>query len=279
MKTLQKLFLLIMISISLNSFTQTIGDYIDVVYLKNGSVIKGIIIEQTPGKSIKIKTKDGSEYAYLVTEIEKFTREEKSVETNIIDTNKIKWINNFKKKDKGYFTEIDVLVNSGGNGLRFTNGFKFNKLKQLGIALGLENQNRRAYLHSSNYLERVNQQVPVASVNLVYSQDILNYRITPYYQIEAGYGLALERIIHFNDGLGNLTFRNFGGPMVAFATGVKFKTKRKVIYKLGLDYKIGSMFSNNQFHYKENINGPIYIGTEDGFDMNFSLGVRFGVGF
>lgn len=34
--------------------------YVDVVYLKNGSIIRGMIIEQIPNVSLKIQTKDGS---------------------------------------------------------------------------------------------------------------------------------------------------------------------------------------------------------------------------
>jgi hypothetical protein len=48
----------------------------DVLYLKNGSVIRGMIIEQTPNVSVKIKTKDGSVFAYKYEEIEKFAKEE-----------------------------------------------------------------------------------------------------------------------------------------------------------------------------------------------------------
>lgn len=48
----------------------------DVLYLKNGSVIRGLIIEQTPNVSVKIKTKDGSVFAYSYEEIEKFAKEE-----------------------------------------------------------------------------------------------------------------------------------------------------------------------------------------------------------
>lgn len=48
----------------------------DVVYLKNGSIIRGTIIEQVPNESIKIKTKDGSVFAYKIEEVEKMTKEE-----------------------------------------------------------------------------------------------------------------------------------------------------------------------------------------------------------
>jgi sRNA-binding regulator protein Hfq len=47
-----------------------------VVYLKNGSIIKGQIIEQIPGSTIKLQTKDGSVFVYKVDEIEKMTREQ-----------------------------------------------------------------------------------------------------------------------------------------------------------------------------------------------------------
>ncbi len=43
----------------------------DVVYLKNGSIIKGEIIEQIPNESMKIKTFDGSIFVYAMNEIKK----------------------------------------------------------------------------------------------------------------------------------------------------------------------------------------------------------------
>lgn len=49
--------------------------YEDVVYLKNGSIIHGTIIEQVPNESIKIKTKDGNIFVYKMEEIEKMTKE------------------------------------------------------------------------------------------------------------------------------------------------------------------------------------------------------------
>lgn len=48
---------------------------VDVVYLKNGGVRRGIIIEQVPGESLKIKTNDGSVYVFKMDEISKITKE------------------------------------------------------------------------------------------------------------------------------------------------------------------------------------------------------------
>lgn len=51
-----------------------IGNYEEVVYLKNGSVIRGVIVEQIPGKSLKIKSGDNI-FAFTIEEVEKFTKE------------------------------------------------------------------------------------------------------------------------------------------------------------------------------------------------------------
>jgi hypothetical protein len=59
----------------------------DVVYLKNGSIIRGIIIEQVPNTSLKIKTRDGSVFAYKMEEVEKMTREAATDEWNFSESN------------------------------------------------------------------------------------------------------------------------------------------------------------------------------------------------
>lgn len=51
------------------------SQYVDIVYLKNGSIIRGIIIEQIPNESIKIQTQDGSIFVYKMEEVEKMTKE------------------------------------------------------------------------------------------------------------------------------------------------------------------------------------------------------------
>jgi hypothetical protein len=47
----------------------------DVVYLKNGSILKGSIMEMVPVGSIKIQTADGNIFVYAMTEVEKIDKE------------------------------------------------------------------------------------------------------------------------------------------------------------------------------------------------------------
>lgn len=57
------------------------GNMREVVYLKNGSVIKGVILEQIPNESIKIQTADGSIFVYPMADVEKIAKE--VVETQV----------------------------------------------------------------------------------------------------------------------------------------------------------------------------------------------------
>src|SRR5690606_4050890 len=50
--------------------------------LKNGSIIRGIIIEQVPNKSIKIETADKSVFVYQMDEITKITKEAYPMKSN-----------------------------------------------------------------------------------------------------------------------------------------------------------------------------------------------------
>ena len=59
-------------------FTLSAQNYQEVVYLKNGSVIRGTIIEQQPNVLLKIKTADGSIFVYPMNEVEKITKEERT---------------------------------------------------------------------------------------------------------------------------------------------------------------------------------------------------------
>lgn len=62
-----------MVAFTLTAFSQ--NNYRDIVHLKNGSVIKGMIIEQIPNKQIKLETSDGSVFVYEMDEIEKMSKE------------------------------------------------------------------------------------------------------------------------------------------------------------------------------------------------------------
>jgi hypothetical protein len=86
------LILLMALTIMLyaNSYLQAQNNTQDVVYLKNGNIIKGMIIEQIPNVSIKIQTADRSLFVFKMDEIDKMTKEPVSgQQTNLAQTNPV----------------------------------------------------------------------------------------------------------------------------------------------------------------------------------------------
>jgi hypothetical protein len=76
---LRKIILSPILFLLLFATTHVFGQsgYQDVVYLKNGSIIRGMIIEQIPNQSLKIETADRNVFVFQIDEIEKITKEPK----------------------------------------------------------------------------------------------------------------------------------------------------------------------------------------------------------
>lgn len=55
--------------------------YQDVVYLRNGSIIRGVIIEQIPGDSLKIQTRGGSVFVHRMSDVLKIAKEPTMIQT------------------------------------------------------------------------------------------------------------------------------------------------------------------------------------------------------
>lgn len=81
MKNAAKLLMLLsLLFVCFFAYGQTTME--DIIYLKNGSIIRGIIIEQIPNQSIKIQTRDKKVFVFKYEEIEKMAKENSNVENN-----------------------------------------------------------------------------------------------------------------------------------------------------------------------------------------------------
>ncbi|MCO6464514.1 MAG: hypothetical protein J5I52_10245 [Saprospiraceae bacterium] len=79
MKSIALLLMFFMCILSVSAQMQQLEE---VVYLKNGSVVRGVIIEQVPNERIRIQTRDGNIFVYTYNEIEKITKEAQIVPQN-----------------------------------------------------------------------------------------------------------------------------------------------------------------------------------------------------
>jgi len=67
-----------------------------VIYLKDGNIISGTILEQVPNQSIKIKTKSGNIFAYQTDEIDRI--EKGTLKQDNVEENKATYIKKVKKQ-------------------------------------------------------------------------------------------------------------------------------------------------------------------------------------
>jgi hypothetical protein len=71
-----KVFTTVVLGVALLAPATASGEgYDDVIYLKNGSIIRGIIVEEVPGETYKIEIAGGSVLVFAADEVEKIVRE------------------------------------------------------------------------------------------------------------------------------------------------------------------------------------------------------------
>jgi hypothetical protein len=121
---------------------------VDVLYLKNGSIIRGTITEMVPNKTIKIKMADGSLFVYKMEEVEKFVKEENATVKPVFTkqkpepTKEIKDSTLYITKREGLYFDFKSGCGYMINPSQFTVaitpiiGYKFSPYFGLGIGVG-----------------------------------------------------------------------------------------------------------------------------------------------
>ena len=206
------LAILLFALITTSSFGQ--NNYQDVVYLKNGSIIRGVIIEQVPNKSIKIETADRNVFVYQMDEIEKLTKEQSQGKSASFRDN-----SGLQSGYKG-IVELGYQIGTGDFGmdrikLNIINGYQINPYFSLGFGTGL-----RYYFDADAAL------IPLFAD---FRANFINNKTSPYFSLGIGYSLDATNGF---EGVGFLL-----EPTV----GVSFKVSDKSAINVGLGYAMQKM--------------------------------------
>ena len=145
----------------------------EVVYLKNGSVIRGTIVEQTPNESLKITTKDGNIIICQMGAVERITKEAAPKKTVKQDVN----VRYRGFVDLGYTVGVGAVSNSDRVELTTTHGVQILPELFVGAGVGIN------FYHSSDGAIAIPFFVDVRS-------DILRSNITPYVDLKLGYSVG-----------------------------------------------------------------------------------------
>lgn len=152
----------------------------EVVHLKNGSVVRGIVIEQTLGISLKVQTSDGSIFAYPMSEVEKITKE--SIKSSARKSNHIS-SNNNSGNNTGYKGFIDAGYTIGMRNfgtdraeLSTSHGYQFNPYIYTGAGIGIH-----YYIDSEVWALPIFGHIRA---------NILDKKTSPYIEFKIGYSIT-----------------------------------------------------------------------------------------
>ncbi len=176
---MRKLLLLLTLLLSISTYVAA-QNYTEVVYLKNGSVIKGVIIEQVPNVSLKIKTSDGSLIICQMNDVEKITKEERYTRDYRKDANNRKAARNTLKGYKGFidFGYIADLSDYDANKVEIStsHGYQFNNYFYLGGGVAAD-----------FYTDADLIAVPIF---VDFRANFINKKVTPFADIKTGYSVG-----------------------------------------------------------------------------------------
>jgi hypothetical protein len=254
----------------LNPFvTKGQSNYEDVVYLKNGGIMHGLIIEQVPNVSLKIQTADRNVFAYKIEEIEKITKEPVIYQQNNIPNNDQGNVQNNaqseapgkapkqvidKVKQKGVTCIMELNMNrydfihnefSLSGGFRTSVGYLFNPHFSVGGGTGFEILDETCY-------------IPLYT-DLRYN--ITKKAVTPFITADIGYAFRVsQNYNHYH-----------GGLLVNPGLGVKFFVSPKV----ALNFSLGYLYQEYRYeYYSYGCFGPITYSEKGAYKM---FNIKFGV--
>jgi len=218
----------------------------DAVYLKNGSIIRGSIIEGNAGNYIKIATADGSVFLYQMDDIETITyaaaperRNNRPLSTPTND-------NRFRPSYKGIVEMVNYYLGIGDNSVdrmhfNFINGLQASPDFSFGIGIGIQYYLDGFSFYNYNSYNNYNNYNTVHVLFPIFADFRVNFarsRVSPYLSADIGYSFDGS-----NDFEGVGIFIN---PTI----GVNFKITRRFALHVGVGYALQSVNqSNSNYNY------------------------------
>lgn len=184
---------------------------LDVIYLKDGNVLKGTILSYQQKESVRLKLLDGETRTISDSDIQKITQERMTEEVKepVVEAEPQRKIP-YSFKEKGIYNITFLSMANGklenefqfGIGVHNVTGYQFSRLLGIGVGVGIDNFSLGSgeviypiYAEARGYFKRKNK--------------------SPYYALAAGYGFAFKNENQF------VTKAN-GGAMFHPAFGYRF---------------------------------------------------------
>ncbi len=213
--------------------------YCDIVYLKNGSVIRGTITEQIPNSSLKIVTSDGSVLHCELDDVEKISKEPTKSNFNKRNNGSASGYRSYI--NAGYTVSTNNMVSEDHIDLATVHGYHLNPFLFAGVGVGA------TYFYNSNVWL-----LPVfAEVRGILPTSGL---VKPYIGLRIGASIGLSRQTYIDEYGDYYEFGYGSGLYLTSSLGLEISR-----FDISASYVL-------QQHYSINIGGGI----------QFRIGVRLG---
>lgn len=241
----------------------------DVVYLKNGSIIRGSITEHKIGDKLKIELAGGSVFVFSESEIDS-TKKENIQKRQLQRWNKLSY-----RKNRGYMNMTEF---------GFIYGTNLKKDNNQSIYYGYSPDDFGVSIHTVNgyrhwpYLftgagvgidRFINYKQTFSPFYLRLQSEFLKKKTTPYIQCDVGYAVMWKQKSE-----DYVRYKNTGGLYISAGGGVRIYTHSRASVIIGVTYKRLNSKTEMRYTYTEG-DPTVYITKRVYQRVALSVGVAF----
>lgn len=197
----------------------------EVVYLKNGSIIYGTIIEQVPNESLKIKTADGNVFFYKMDEIAKITKEvqeKRAVENDDEEENNNTYGWNQAPRYRGFIGDSYIFgvgdIEKSREFLYTSHGCQITPFLYAGVGVGV-----------NYWFDDEKWSIPVFGHLRSELHSVFKKNFSPYVDTKIGYSFADCKGFYFTPSIGCHFY--FGHSKTGLSVGVGYVLQKADVYE------------------------------------------------
>ncbi len=224
------------VSIAVFLFSATVSfaqNYQEVVYLKNGSVIKGLITEQIPNESVTIETSDGSLIICKMEDVLKITKEfpVKDNSSKTVDKSGYAW--NIAPRYRGFVGE-SLVVGTGDFEMHRYNLFTSHGCQIIpyiyaGLGIGVNLWSDYDVIDTVSDPDWVS--VPIFAHFLTEIHRLYNKRVSPFFDMKIGYSAGDIEGFYFAPSIGCHVY--FGKSKTGLSASIGYDLQRADVDYVG----------------------------------------------
>ncbi len=215
-----------------------VAQEVDLLHLKNGSIIRGKLTEMDPQGNVKIMDRSGNLWVYSMDEVDRLSTTEAEVEEQEEQAGfHAGYIN---MTSMGFLAGSSANANPAPFSLLLVNGYRTGFGLFTGVGVGIE-------------FFSVSQLPLFADIRM----DLKDGDVVPYLVGKAGYSIPLASDYTEYDNTYNYT----GGPLFAAGMGLKIRTREHFAWDVSLMYRYQASYyseiygwNGQEYDYRDNYN-------------------------